>query len=308
MVPLLVLLGLTIAVCGCGGSSSGGRGGAGGGNGGGGGADSGGRGGGAGSGGSGLVCSPGSTQVCVGPGACAGGQSCNSDGRAWGTCDCGTTGTGGTAGGAGTAGTGGTVAGTGGGSGGGGTTGTGGRGGAGISGSAGTGGGTAGAGGQGGAAGAGASGGNLVANGDFSEGVTHWTLTNQASFTAPTYAASNGQLCVMMTGISSVTLGWPSDLASTFPLSQGASYTFSYQVSTTTPLSGFEAKIDGRYAPYRSQFDVTTDVPTSNPQAFTHTFVAMADTGAGIAFNIMGSAGSTQSFSVCFQYVSLLKN
>jgi outer membrane protein assembly factor BamB len=88
MVSLLVLLGMAIAVNGCGGSWRRDRGGGGAGNGGGGG----------GSGGSGMVCSPGSTQVCVGPDACAGGQTCNSDGRAWGTCDCGGTGAGGTAG------------------------------------------------------------------------------------------------------------------------------------------------------------------------------------------------------------------
>jgi hypothetical protein len=110
----------------------------------------------------------------------------------------------------------------------------------------------------------------------------------------------------MMSGNSSVTLGWPSDLASAFPLSQGASYTFSYQVSTNTPLSYFEAKISGNHSPYRTYLDITTDVPTSSPQAFTHTFVAMADPGAGIAFNIM--VGGNQSISVCFQYVSVLKN
>ncbi len=45
----------------------------------------------------GLVCTPGTTQECVGPGSCHGAQSCNTDGLAWGGCDCGTgTGTGGT--------------------------------------------------------------------------------------------------------------------------------------------------------------------------------------------------------------------
>ena len=124
---LLVLLGIASAVNGCGGSSSGGPGGAGGatgkgGSSGGGAGTAGGAGttgGGSGSGGSGVVCTPGSTQVCVGPGACAGGQSCNSDGRAWGTCDCGGTGAGGNnTGGAGTTGMGGGAAGASGGSGG----------------------------------------------------------------------------------------------------------------------------------------------------------------------------------------------
>lgn len=34
-------------------------------------------------------CVPGSTQACVGPGACQGGQQCLGDGTAFGPCDCG---------------------------------------------------------------------------------------------------------------------------------------------------------------------------------------------------------------------------
>ncbi len=37
------------------------------------------------------VCVPGTTQMCVGPGACVGGQVCATDGLAWGSCDCGPT-------------------------------------------------------------------------------------------------------------------------------------------------------------------------------------------------------------------------
>ena len=35
------------------------------------------------------LCTPGSTQRCVGPGACEGGQSCNAEGTAFLPCDCG---------------------------------------------------------------------------------------------------------------------------------------------------------------------------------------------------------------------------
>lgn len=37
-----------------------------------------------------MVCRPGETQRCVGPGACDGGQSCREDGSGFGPCDCGT--------------------------------------------------------------------------------------------------------------------------------------------------------------------------------------------------------------------------
>lgn len=37
---------------------------------------------------SGMVCVPGTTQLCNGPGACAGAQACNSDGMGYGECVC----------------------------------------------------------------------------------------------------------------------------------------------------------------------------------------------------------------------------
>jgi hypothetical protein len=36
-----------------------------------------------------LACVPGSTQTCVGPGACSGGQACMADGSGFAACDCG---------------------------------------------------------------------------------------------------------------------------------------------------------------------------------------------------------------------------
>jgi hypothetical protein len=35
------------------------------------------------------ACVPGTTQTCVGPGACAGGQACRPDGQGYTDCDCG---------------------------------------------------------------------------------------------------------------------------------------------------------------------------------------------------------------------------
>lgn len=42
-------------------------------------------------GGTGIVCNPGSTQLCLGPGACTGAQACTEAGNGWGACDCGNT-------------------------------------------------------------------------------------------------------------------------------------------------------------------------------------------------------------------------
>ena len=148
--------------------------------------------------------------------------------------------------------------------------------------------------------------GSLVANGDFSQGVAHWGLTNQG-YGTPTYAVTNGQLCVTMPTYGSVTLGWPSDPASAFALSAGSSYTFSYQASTTAKLPGFEAKIGQAVTPYTGvDFDTTFDVPTSSLQTFTHTFTpSVADAAAGVAFNLVNG---TQAVSVCFDNVAVTKN
>lgn len=51
----------------------------------------------AGTGATDMVCTPGETQECVGPGACRGGQACRADGSGFGACDCGE-GSGGSAG------------------------------------------------------------------------------------------------------------------------------------------------------------------------------------------------------------------
>jgi lysophospholipase L1-like esterase len=36
-----------------------------------------------------MICAPGQSIACVGPGACPGGQACNADGRGYGLCNCG---------------------------------------------------------------------------------------------------------------------------------------------------------------------------------------------------------------------------
>jgi hypothetical protein len=48
-----------------------------------------------------IVCVPGTTQQCVGPGSCSGAQSCSATGTAWSSCDCGAAGSTGGSGNAG---------------------------------------------------------------------------------------------------------------------------------------------------------------------------------------------------------------
>jgi hypothetical protein len=54
-----------------------------------------------------TVCVPGATQVCLGPGACQGAQTCRDDGSGYEPCNCGSAGIGGFAGDGGTSGAGG---------------------------------------------------------------------------------------------------------------------------------------------------------------------------------------------------------
>jgi hypothetical protein len=105
---------------------------------------------------------------------------------------------------------------------------------------------------------------------------------------------------------SSVTLGWPSDQASAVSLSAGTSYRLSYQVSTTAALSGFQAKVGQAVPPYTGVDYTVTDIPTTAPTVFTHTFsVSPADPAAGLAFNFVGGV---QAATVCFDNVSLVAN
>lgn len=112
-------------------------------------------------GGTSLLCTPGSTQACIGPGACDGGQACLPDGSGYGECNCGTEGMGGKAGDGGTGPSEGGSAGGGGSAGSGGPAGTGGgqAGGGSVGGKSGAGGVVGGAGGLGGTGGTSGTGG-----------------------------------------------------------------------------------------------------------------------------------------------------
>lgn len=125
-----------------------------------------------------------------------------------------------------------------------------------------------------GAAGAGTS---LVVNGDFSQGENLWHVELHSG--AETHAVMNGAYCVTLTQSASVTIGWltAADLASAFPIVDGASYTFSYQASLTgSPLTSFVAMIgpapttSGSFAGFTSP----NESLTGTLQTFSHPFTA----------------------------------
>jgi hypothetical protein len=202
----------------------------------------------------------------------------------------GTPGTGGTPATGGTPGTGGTPA-TGGTPGTGGTPATGGTPGTGgtpaTGGSPGTGGST--------------SGGNLITNGDFSNGSTNWGIPNGGTSSS---GVNNGAFCVTTSGTGSVIVGW-GDSSTSFNLMANVGYTLSYQASASMNLSSFEVHIGQVISPYNVDHQENNDKPGNSLQTFTHNFtVTSGDPQTGLAFVFAGPTGT----NVCFDNVSLTQN
>jgi hypothetical protein len=153
--------------------------------------------------------------------------------------------------------------------------------------------------------------GNLIVNGDFSEGYTDWNLTIQGGPTGSSADVSTGALCLTLMPAVSVTLGWPSDPASSAVLSAGVNYRLSYQVSASLPLS-LETKVGLAVSPYDPvDFDVTNEMPGTELQEFTHVFSpAQSDPMAGLAFNFVAQASYNAQgpvgTTVCFDNISLV--
>ena len=197
------------------------------------------------------------------------------------------------------------TSGTAGGHGGTGGTSSGGAGTGGHGGTGGTSGGGAGTSGAAGGTGGASPGANIIANGDFSNGLTGWGLTVDAG-TLAGQMISNGQLCMTLGTYTTVTLGFPGDLSGAFALTGGMSYQISYQASTTVSVGKLEVKLGSDLPPYtQTEFLTDADVPGSAPLTFTHQFsVATTDPQAGLAFNIV--SGPSISTTVCVSNVSLV--
>ncbi len=183
---------------------------------------------------------------------------------------------------------------------GGGAAGTGGTSGDGTGGGSGTGtGGMTGTGGQ--------AAGELITNGDFSNGVNSWGLpANSTIGTVSGPTVTNGALCVTLGAASSTTIGYPSGGTPPFQLNAGATYRFSYQASLS-PSGGttIEAKIGQTVTPYSATgSDFMNEPIGTSLQTLTHMFTrASTDSSMGVAFNIMGGPAT-----FCIDNVSLTPN
>ena len=161
-----------------------------------------------------------------------------------------------------------------------------------------------GGGGTGGRGGA-APGSNLIINGDFSDDLTDWKITQQAG-SVSIGGVTNGQLCVTLGAYTTVTIGWPSDTSTVFSLQTGVTYQLSYQARTTAGLPQFEVQVGQGVPPYTQiDFMTTADVPGSQILTFTHGFsLSTPEPQGGMAFNIV--SGPASASTVCVAHVSLV--
>jgi hypothetical protein len=143
---------------------------------------------------------------------------------------------------------------------------------------------------------------NLVMNGDFSNGSNGWGLP--AMMGQVNQSVMNGQFCVMLQQLSSVTIGYPSGGVPPFQITGGAAYTFSYQASSTGNLS-VEAKVGQTMMPYDATgSDFMNESVNGSLSTITHTFTrGSTDSNMGIAFNVSGGPGM-----FCIDNVSLTAN
>lgn len=144
--------------------------------------------------------------------------------------------------------------------------------------------------------------GELVINGDFSQGKVYWNLDLNAG-TSGTYS-DDGALCVNNEGYDylSFSLGFPSSPTDAFTLEGGVAYAFSFD------LRGFaevEAKVGLAVTPYT---EIESNVVNSNgPDYQTRSYLvstAATTEDVGLVFNV-----TIDSYSyVCFDNVSFAPN
>lgn len=165
----------------------------------------------------------------------------------------------------------------------------------------------------GGASGSGLGGGsptgNLVVNGDFSNGLSDWHTVTLPKTIDPNETLTSGLVCVQVPPIATyVSIGWPADVASAFSLVAGQMYLFSFQASWSGSLSFYEAKVGGAMSPNQDDFTAPTTAATMSAQAlqtFSYRFrPTMGDPAAGVAFSA-ANADSSTTVTFCIANVSV---
>ncbi|HEX2735112.1 MAG TPA: carbohydrate binding domain-containing protein, partial [Polyangiaceae bacterium] len=145
--------------------------------------------------------------------------------------------------------------------------------------------------------------GELVSNGDFADGLTHWNV----DLSSGEVTVSGGVACVGPEASSYYaigTLGWPNDPDVAFPVVDGGIYEFSFDAwFTSTPYSSsMEAKVGEAVEPYSSLITWYATVGTDHTH-FSTQFQAIGDLPqVGIAFNV-----DLEDDSFCVDNVSIVR-
>ena len=137
--------------------------------------------------------------------------------------------------------------------------------------------------------------GNLIPNGDFSQGSTGWKLEGSG-----TMAVTDGAMCVALDSADEVSLGWPPDASSAAKLDGGTKYTLSYRAKSSDSKIGVTAKVGHAADPWTTLME-ESDTVGSSWGPLSHTFTPEStDDAAGVVFKMSGAKGE-----VCFADVVL---
>jgi len=146
------------------------------------------------------------------------------------------------------------------------------------------------------------SGTNLVANGDFSQGMTDWNLTGSPSSSG----VNNGEYCMMVTmAQGQIILGW-GDSTTSLNFVANVNYTVSYQARASNGAT-VDVHIGQAVGSFALDKDLGNDSPGSSTQTFTHMFsLTNADPQAGVAFLV--STSSSGGSMICFDNLVVTQN
>jgi hypothetical protein len=137
--------------------------------------------------------------------------------------------------------------------------------------------------------------GNLIPNGDFSQGTTGWKLEGSG-----TLAVRDGAACVAIDSADEVFLGWPPDASSAAKLNGGTQYSLSYRAKSSGANIGVTAKVGHAADPWTTLME-EPDTVGSSWTSLSHSFTPeSADDAAGVVFTMAGAQGE-----VCFDDVVL---
>lgn len=143
---------------------------------------------------------------------------------------------------------------------------------------------------------------NMVMNGDFSLGISNWTVDDGAG-NPVAHTVLNGELCVEVSAaVPFVSVRWPVDSVTGASLSGGNTYQMTYDAWADDPSAVvLETKIGSANAPFTSHFAVEVSLDLTR-DSHAHAFNTRSTSTSGVAFELSHVALATR---VCFDDVVL---